>query len=465
MASHPSPSVSQQVRRVLIITLILNLAVAFGKILIGMWSGALAITADGFHSLVDGSSNVVALIANAVANRPPDEDHPYGHRRFETIAALGIGAFLLLTAWEIVSSALGRLSGSEEAPIITPLTFIIMIVTLVVNIFVNRYETREGHRLHSALLLADAAHTGADILVTLSVLGSMALVALAGFTWADSLAALLIVVFIVRAAWQVLRQTGGVLVDTAPYTSQQLTDWVEEVPAVHQVLRARSRGPAESAHVDIDVQVQPEMTTNQTAAIADAIRGKLSEHIEGLAEVEVHFVPLEAAPKDYALIARAHADALGLATHEVTLREGEVGPVLEMHVEVPRDLTLEAAHQQVSQLEQAVNSSLPDLAEVVSHIEPALSVQPHEAVNGSEQRAHALRDQALALLRESFLGVDWHHLELYPVDGHWTMTMHATLPAQMSVEAAHRVAESAETLLRARLPMLDRVTIHTEPPE
>ncbi len=464
MVSLPSPTAGQQVRRVLIVTLILNLAVAFGKILIGLWTGALAITADGFHSLVDGSSNVVALIANAVANRPPDEDHPYGHRRFETIAALGIGAFLLLTAWEIVGSALGRFSGPEEAPTITPLTFIVMIVTLLVNIFVNRYETREGRRLHSELLLADAAHTGADILVTISVLGSMALV-LAGFTWADSLAALLIVVFIVRAAWQVLRQTGGILVDTAPYSSQQLTGWVEEVPSVHQVLRARSRGPAESAHVDIDVQVQPEMTTNQTAAIAEAIRGRLSEHIEGLAEVEVHFVPLKAAPKDHALIARAHADALGLATHEVTLREGENGPVLEMHVEVPRHLTLEAAHQQVSQLEQDVRASLPDVAEVVSHIEPSLAVQLHEAANGSALRMDALRDQALALLRENFLGVDWHHLELYPVDGHWTMTMHATLPAQMSVEDAHRVAESAETLLRARLPLLDRVTIHTEPPE
>lgn len=465
MSSHSSASVGQQVRRVLLVTLILNLAVAFGKILIGLWSGALAITADGFHSLVDGSSNVVALIANAIANRPPDENHPYGHRRFETIAALGIGAFLLLTAWEIVGSAVGRLTGSEESPTITPLTFIIMVVTLVVNIIVNRYEIREGRRLRSALLLADAAHTGADILVTLSVLGSMALVALAGFTWADSVAALLIVIFIVRAAWQVLRQTGGILVDTAPYSSQQLTDWVEQVPSVHQVIRARSRGPAESAHVDIDVQVQPEMTTNQTAAIAEAIRGKLSEHIEGLAEVEVHFVPLESVPKDFALVARAHADALGLSTHEVTLRDGEVGPVLEMHVEVPRNLTLEAAHQQVSQLEQDVRASLPDVAEVVSHIEPSLSVQPQETANGSEQRAHVLRDQALALLRENFLGVDWHHLELYPVDGHWTMTMHATLPAQMSVEAAHRVAESAETLLRTRLPMLDRVTIHTEPPE
>ena len=140
----------QGVRRVLLITLGLNLGVAFSKIIIGLWSGALAITADGFHSMIDGSSNVVALFANRLANRPPDDDHPYGHRRFETLAALGIGAFLLVTAWEITSGALERLGGGGEAPVITPLAFVVMLGTLAVNIFVNRYETQAGRRYHSS---------------------------------------------------------------------------------------------------------------------------------------------------------------------------------------------------------------------------------------------------------------------------------------------------------------------------
>ena len=159
----------QQVRRVLIITLILNALVALSKIAIGLWSGALAISADGFHSLVDGLSNVAALIANRIADQPPDEGHPYGHRRFETIAALGIGAFLLVTAWEIISSALERLGGSDEIPLVTPLTFAVMLTTLVVNLFIARYESREGQRLHSELLVADSAHTRIDVFVTISV--------------------------------------------------------------------------------------------------------------------------------------------------------------------------------------------------------------------------------------------------------------------------------------------------------
>ena len=137
MSLAESTTVRRQVRQVLLITLALNLVVAFSKILIGVVSGALAITADGFHSLVDGSSNVVALVANRIAGQPPDAEHPYGHRRFETIAALAIGAFLLLTAWEIVGSALERLGGSGETPQITPLTFAVMLATLAVNLFIT----------------------------------------------------------------------------------------------------------------------------------------------------------------------------------------------------------------------------------------------------------------------------------------------------------------------------------------
>ncbi len=163
------PTPRDQVRRVLLVTLILNVAVAAGKILVGTLSGAISITADGIHSLIDGSSNVLALAANRIAGKPPDEDHPYGHRRYETIAALGIGLLLLFTAYEIITSALERLQ-TGETPELTPLTFAVMIATLTVNLFVSRYERREGERLRSELLIADSANTGAVVFVTLSVL-------------------------------------------------------------------------------------------------------------------------------------------------------------------------------------------------------------------------------------------------------------------------------------------------------
>jgi cation diffusion facilitator family transporter len=458
----PANATRRDVRRVLIITLVLNLIVAVSKILIGLATGALAITADGFNSLVDGFSNVVALVANRLAERPPDADHPYGHGRYETIAALAIGGFLLLAAFEVINGVLERLGGGSDKPENTPISFAIMIGTLVVNIFITTYESREGKRLKSELLTADAAHTRTDVWVTISVLVSMAFVSLLGWYWVDTAAALVIVVLILRAAWKVLSQTGSVLVDTAPLPPEQLTAWAKEVPAVEEVVRARSRGTPDAPHIDIDVQVAPETTTDHTAAIASAIRDKFEQEIPGVSEVEVHFVPTENGEMDYALLARAQADALGLSTHEVRVSEGANGKVLEMHVEVPPGQTLGVAHAQVSQLEQGVQARLPDVTEVITHIEPALM---DAAGTLSPDQTEELKRRALALLETEYPHVDWHHLNIYPSTDGFTLTMHVTLPSQITVEAAHHIAESAETLLRAEMPQFERVTIHTEPPE
>lgn len=450
----------QQVRRVLVITLVLNFAVATAKILIGTFSGAISITADGFHSLMDGTSNVIGLAANRIADRPPDANHPYGHRRFETIAALGIGILLLITAWEIITSALERLRTHEPIEI-TPLTFAVLIGTLIINLFLSRYERREGERLQSELLIADSANTSADVFVTLSVIASMVLASL-GWTWADPVAAILIVILIARAAWQVLRSTGGVLVDTAPYTPDELRAVAASVPSVERVLRARSRGPADAVHIDIDLQVPPETTAEHTAAIADAVRQSMIDQLQGVTEVEVHFEPAPNAAPNYGLAARARADALGLSTHEVRVTEGPSGRILEMHVEVPPGQTLEQAHEQVSQLEADVREHLPEVAEVVTHIEPALPDEPTPLL---ETTPHGLVAKALALLHRDYPAADWHDLRVTRLDDGAALTMHVTLPAQTSVEAAHQLAESAELLLRSEIGPLRRVTIHTEPPE
>lgn len=452
-----------EIRRVLLVALSLNLLVSAGKIAIGLITGALSITADGFHSLIDGSSNLLGLVANRIAAQPADEDHPYGHRRFETLAALAVGVLLLLTGWEIVTSAIERLSNPVE-PEVNLLSFAVLIGTLAVNVFVSTYERREGGRLHSELLIADAANSGSDVFVTLSVLASMILVSL-GLTWADPVAAMIIVVLIGRAAWKIIKQTGSVLVDEAPYKSAMLSALADTAPGVERVIRARSRGTADAAHIDIDVQVHPAMTAGQTAAIAHAIRERMESSLTGVEEVEVHFIPPENPPRDYALDARARADALGLSTHEVRVSDTPDGKVLEMHVEVPAGLTLGEAHAQVSRLEQEIRDSEPELADVITHIEPRTPVIDGEH-HGSSIAAHDLCDRALHLLNWMFPTANWHALRAVgsPEEG-FSLTLHVALDPAMTVESAHKLAEEAETVLKANYPNLIRVTIHTEPPE
>lgn len=281
-----------QVRRVLIITLFLNFAVALGKIVVGLISGVLAITADGFHSLTDGSSNVLALVAHRIASRPPDDDHPYGHGRYETLAAMLIGIFLLLVAWEIITGAIERLSNPAELSI-TPLTFAVMVITLCINWGVSRYERQEGYRLHSELLLADSKHTRADVWVTSSVIISMMLIGLTGWSWIDAVTAIIVVVLIGRAGLSILKQNGRILVDTAPYTPEQLMEIVSDVPQVVDVVRVRSRGTTDQPNIDIDITLPADMTIADSAKVISDIRQRLSDTLGDVQEVEVHFMPAE----------------------------------------------------------------------------------------------------------------------------------------------------------------------------
>ncbi len=441
--------------------MVLNLLVAASKIVVGLVTGALAMVADGFHSTMDASSNVVGLAGTAIAGRPPDENHPYGYRRFETMATLTIGGLLLVAGWEILKTAIERLfnGGAVE---VTPTSFVVMLFTLVVNVIVALYETANGKRLRSDILLADATQTRIDIFISLSVIAGLAATAL-GYPWMDTVIALLIVVLIGRAAYGILRQTTQILVDAAAIDPAAIRRVVESVPGIENIVRVRSRGPADTIYTDIDVQVPPATTTDRAEAIADEIADRVKTEFGGVSEVQVHFAPRHEGPPDPVLVARAAADALGVSIHEVTkILTGE-GIVLEMHVEVQPTLTLLEAHQQVTELEKRVREALPEVHDVITHIEPALGQAG--AVVMQTARAMGQRDQAIGIASSLYPDAHWHDATIRPVMGGYAITIHCELPGAVSVQEAHSIAEHVETQIRAALPQVQRVTIHTEPPE
>src|SRR5262245_36847679 len=218
------------VRRVLLVTLGLNALVSGAKILVGKLSGSLSMVADGYHSLLDGSNNVVGLVVTLFAYAPPDRGHPYGHRKFETSAALFIGLALLGLAYRLLEGALGRVS-QPTLPEIGLLNWAVMATTLVVNFYVAWYEAREGRRLGSEYLVADAAHTRSDIFVTLGVVGSFA-GARAGVAWVDAVVATAIAGFIGFLAAKILVGAFNVLTDRAVLPPEQISRVVCEVPGV-----------------------------------------------------------------------------------------------------------------------------------------------------------------------------------------------------------------------------------------
>jgi len=283
------PDRARDVARVLWAILGLNLVVAAAKLAYGYRSGAIAITADGLHSLLDGMSNVVGLIGIAVAVRPPDANHPYGHRKYETFAALGVAAMLFFGCHEILSSAFQRLR-EPRLPVVSIGGYAVILGTLAINVFVVWIERREGRRLQSELLLSDAAHTGSDVLASVLVLISFALAPLRQ-PWVDLATALVIVGLILRSGWDILRNTLATLSDERRIDPLQVQEVALLEPGVREAHNVRSRGPDDDIHLDLHILVDPDMAIAAAHAIGHRVEKRLRERWVGLTDVVVHVEP------------------------------------------------------------------------------------------------------------------------------------------------------------------------------
>lgn len=282
----------RRVRNVLLIVLLLNLAVAGAKIIFGQISGSLAITADGFHSLLDGAANVIALVGIFIASRPPDPNHPYGHRRYETLTSLGIAALMLLTIFGIIQGAWSRYS-SGSTPDVTTASFVVMLATLVVNLAVTAWERHEGRRLGSSLLLADARHTLSDVFVSLSVIASLVLVAF-GITSADVLVALVISGAIAWGAWAIVRDASLVLTDATTIDTGRIEQVVLAVDGVRGTHNIRSRTGEGQVWVDLHIQVDPTLDVERAHGIASRVAAQVEAELDDPADVTVHVEPANA---------------------------------------------------------------------------------------------------------------------------------------------------------------------------
>lgn len=280
---------SASIRKVLAGILAANWAVASAKLGFGLVSQSATVTADGLHSFIDGSSNVIGLIAMSIAARPADEDHPYGHGKFEALASLAIGALVGMGMLELGRMAFDALL-HDRHPQVSAEMAVVMVLTLGVNLVVTRVERRFGERLKSPLLLADARHTLSDVFVTLAVLLSLLLVWL-GLPRADGVIALLVMAFVAKVAYGIIRQAVNILSDTArldPLAVATIASSIEGVRAVHDV---RSRGMEESVYVDLKIRVDPRLTTAAAHALADEVERKLAASFPQVVDVVVHVEP------------------------------------------------------------------------------------------------------------------------------------------------------------------------------
>ncbi len=277
------------VRSVLLLILFLNVAVALAKVAYGQISGSISILSDGFHSLTDGASNVVALVALRLAKKPPDANHPYGHRKFETLAAGAIALFLLLVVVEVAQTALARWR-SGGAPSVTMTSFAVMLTTLAINIAVVRYERSAAKRLSSELLLADARHTQSDVLTSLAVIAAL-IGSAAGYPILDPLAALIVVGFIGHAGFEIARDAARILSDEIVISEEDIRQVVERVPDVLGCHHIRSRGSADHVFLDMHIWMDGTTPLTEAHAISHRVKDVLMERYPQIADAVIHIEP------------------------------------------------------------------------------------------------------------------------------------------------------------------------------
>ena len=281
----------KKIQYILFVILILNIIVAVSKIVMGNVSKSSAMSADGFASLADGLSNVIAIVGVYLASKPEDEDHQYGHGKIEIITGLIIGLFLLYAAFNVVLEAIGKIKNPVDINI-SPLSLLVMLFTLVINIIVAYYEYKKGNELNSPILIADSLHTKSDTFVTVGVIIALILIRLGMPYILDPVASFVVSLMIFYTAYNVFKENINILIDVKIVDDKEVKNLVmTEYPCVKEMHKIRSRGTKNNVFMDMHIQVDPKMTVEESHRLMHNIERTIQKNIEENAHVIIHIEP------------------------------------------------------------------------------------------------------------------------------------------------------------------------------
>jgi cation diffusion facilitator family transporter len=280
----------KKIRKVLWLILFANLGVAALKIITGNIINSNSLTADGFHSLTDGSSNIVGLIGIHFASKPVDEDHPYGHSKFETLAGFLISVMLFILAARIVLNAVLSLA-RPAATVVTSESIIAIVSTLAINLFISKYEYLQGKKLNSIILVSDSLHTRSDVFISLGVLFALVFIRLGFPPVIDSIASLAVSGFIIHAACEILKDTCGVLLDKSAIDSDKVKEIIMCFDQVKDVNKIRSRGCSNEVFIDLHILIDPDTSIEESHSLMHEIEKKVCSELCTSLQMSIHIEP------------------------------------------------------------------------------------------------------------------------------------------------------------------------------
>jgi len=448
------------------------LALTSMKIVVGLATNSLGILSEAAHSALDLVAAAVTYFAVRISGIPPDKRHPYGHGKVENLAALAETSLLLGTCVWILYEAANRLFFHPENVAISIWSFLVIAVSIAVDIGRSRLLSRVAKKHQSQALEADALHFSTDVWSSAVVGAGLIAVWAADLTspgspWRDSLvkadavAAVIVGVIVICVSMKLGRRAVDALLDgNSAEQNEAIERAVSRVPGVAKVAHLRLRQSGASAFVDMTLAVRHGLSIEEAHAISDAAEQAVLELLPD-ADIVAHIEPVAGDQSGLVDAVRILAARLGLSVHGILAHHlrGEIH--IETHLEVPERLTLEQAHAAATQFEQAVRREIKSVTSVATHIEPVgEGVAKRQSLRASSR---AIREHIMALPQTVPEIHDCHNIVMYESARGQSVSFHCRMSGQTPIAAAHEMTASLERLLRSRAPSLWRVTIHIEP--
>jgi cation diffusion facilitator family transporter len=432
------------------------------KVAVGLASGSLAILSEAGHSAIDFGASLITYFAVRISGKPADEDHPYGHEKFESIAALAETTLLFLLSGIVIWEAGQRLvSGQGHGVEASIWAFGVIIGSIVIDFFRSRALSSAARKTSSEALEADALHFSSDMWSSCAVLVGLGGVAL-GFPAADSLAAIAVAILILVVGWRLGRRTIDTLTDVAPAgIAERITTIAGRIKGVVAVEHVRARRVGTKLFAEMTVGVSRALPLDRVAAIKtdveNAIRGELSG-AEVSVTTEPHTLDDETIMERIMVVARNQ----GLAVHHVTVHDLRDKLAVSLDLEVDRALSLGEAHEIASKLEAAIRGDFGQDIEVETHIEPMETggIAGHDApIELQTAIAAAMR----TLVPTGGQVRDVHSVRVRETPQGLVVNFHCRADPSLSVEAVHHAVDELERRLRKERGDIHRVIGHAEP--
>jgi cation diffusion facilitator family transporter len=443
------------------ISIFASAGMAAAKFAVGIAIGSLALISEALHSAVDVVATIITWLVVRVSDQPADEEHHYGHGKFESLSALFVIALLYVLAGGILVESWSRLREGAAPPTLSAIPFVVLVIDIAVNFWRARVLHRTARETRSQALAADALHFASDVLGSIAVIIGLVLTGL-GYAWGDSAAAIAVAVMISILGLRLGRSTIETLLDRAPAGA-----WEKAIAAIRSVsgvvgverLRVRMVGPTH--FIDAIAKVPRTYPIDRVEAIKKAAQDAVSK-VLGDADLTFTAVPVardnEGVRERIMVIARNS----GLAVHHVTVHDLGEKLIVGIDLEVDGDMELAAAHEITRVLERNIREDFGEDVEVDTHIEPLEPELPH-GTDAAPERVETIR---AALSRFAGNGAihDIHNVRVRDTDAGEVVNFHCRAAPSMSVIKVHENVDEIERALRRAFPSIKRVVSHAEPP-